>query len=162
MRLTRAPFLASVALLVVGALAVAGPVLAQSDPAIGTWKLNLEKSKYNPGPLPRTNVVTITSAPNGVKVTAKGMDAKGTPTSIEYTATTDGKDMPVKGAPAYDTTSMKRIDANTTEQTRKKEGKTIQTVTRKVSADGKTMTVTTRGKDESGRTLNNVAVYDKQ
>ena len=63
---------------------------------------------------------------------------------------------------AYDTTSVKRVDANTTEQVRKKEGKMVQTATRKISADGKTMTVTTRGKDEAGRTLNTVAVYDKQ
>jgi len=67
-----------------------------------------------------------------------------------------------EGRPAYDTTSLKRVDANTTEQIRQKEGKTVQTVTRKVSADGKTMTVTTRGKDEHGRSLNTVAVYDKQ
>jgi hypothetical protein len=25
------------------------PVLAQSNPVVGTWKLNLEKSKFNPG-----------------------------------------------------------------------------------------------------------------
>ena len=143
-------------------LAFAGVALAQSDPAVGTWKLNLTKSKYVPGPLPKSNTVTITAVPNGVHVVAKGEDAAGKPTGIDYTATADGKDMPVKGAPAYDTTAMKRVDANTTEQTRKKEGKVVQTVTRKVSADGKTMTVTTRGKDEAGRTINNVAVYDKQ
>ena len=137
-------------------------VSAQSDPAIGTWKLNTAKSKYNPGPMPKSNTITITAVASGLHVVAKGEDAAGKPTGIEYTATSDGKDSPVKGAPAYDTTSLKRVDANTTEQTRKKEGKTVQTVTRKVSADGKTMTVTTRGKDEKGRTLNTVAVYDKQ
>jgi hypothetical protein len=137
-------------------------VSAQSDPAIGTWKLNVAKSKYVPGPAPKSNVITITAAASGLHVVAKGEDATGNPTGIDYTATSDGKDSPVKGAPAYDTTSLKRIDANTTEQTRKKEGKMVQTATRKISADGKTMTVTTRGKDESGRTLNTVAVYDKQ
>jgi hypothetical protein len=135
---------------------------AQADPAVGTWKLNVAKSKYVPGPVPKSNVITITATGSGYHVVAKGEDAKGNPTSIDYTATFDGKDSPVKGAPAYDTTSLKRIDANTSRQTRKKEGKTVQTATRKVSADGKTMTVTTRGKDESGRTLNTVAVYDRQ
>jgi hypothetical protein len=137
-------------------------VSAQSDPAVGTWKLNVAKSKYVPGPVPKSNVITITAAGSGYHVVAKGEDAAGKPTSIDYTATGDGKDSPVKGAPAYDTTSLKRVDANTTEQIRKKEGKMVQTATRKVSADGKTMTVTTRGKDESGRTLNTVAVYDRQ
>lgn len=158
MRLKHCPIVASVVSLAVVSLFFAAPVLAQTDPAVGTWKLNVEKSKYNPGPLPKNNVITIVAVGNGVKVTAKGMDAKGAPTSIEYTATYDGKDVPVKSAPAYDTTSLKRINASTTEQTRKKEGKTVQTVKREISADGKTMTVTTRGKDENGRTINNVAV----
>jgi hypothetical protein len=143
-------------------IALAGIVLAQSDSAVGTWKLNTVKSKYDPGPVPKSNTITITAVPNGIRVVAKGENAAGQPTGIDYTATYDGKDAPVKGAPAYNTTSMKRVDANTTEQIRKKDGKTVQTVTRKISADGKTMTVTTRGKDESGRTLNSVAVYDKQ
>jgi len=160
MRLVQGRIVAAVVALAL--VAFAGVALAQSDPAVGTWKLNLTKSKYSPGPLPKSNTVTIAAVPNGQHVTAKGEDAAGKPTSIDYTATSDGKDMPVKGAPAYDTTAMKRVDANTTEQTRKKEGKTVQTVTRKISADGKTMTVTTRGKDENGRTINNVAVYDKQ
>jgi hypothetical protein len=62
----------------------------------------------------------------------------------------------------YDTVSHKRIDANTTEQIRKKEGKTVQTATRKISADGKTMTVTSVGKTTDGKDLHNVAVYEKQ
>ena len=148
---------------VVACLALVSVFLgAQADPAVGTWKLNTAKSTYMPGPMPKTNTVTIAAAGSGYHVTAKGEDAAGRPTGIDYTVTADGKDSVVKGAPAYDTTSLKRIDANTTEQIRKKEGKTVQTATRKISADGKTMTVTTRGKDEAGRTLNTVAVYDKQ
>jgi hypothetical protein len=159
MRQNQRPIVASV----VACLAVLSVFLgAQADPAIGTWKLNVAKSKYVPGPMPKSNVITIAAAGSGYHVTAKGEDAAGKPTSIDYTVTSDGKDSPVKGAPAYDTTSLKRIDANTTEQIRKKEGKSVQTATRKISADGKTMTVTTRGKDEAGRTLNTVAVYDRQ
>ena len=160
MRLPQGRIVAALAAVVI--LAFAGIASAQSDPAVGTWALNTAKSKYDPGPMPKSNTITITVAPNGIHVVAKGMDAAGKPTGIDYTATYDGKDAAVKGAPAYDTTSLKRVDASTTEQTRKKEGKTVQTVTRKISADGKTMTVTTRGKDENGRTLNTVAVYDKQ
>lgn len=159
MRLRKGRIVASMIALVIAAVGIA---IAQTDPAVGTWKLNLAKSNYNPGPLPKSNTVTISATTGGLHVVAKGEDANGRPTGIDYTATFDGKDSAVKGAPAYDSTSMKRVDANTTEQTRKKEGKTVQTVTRKISTDGKTMTVTTRGKDENGRTVNNVAVYDKQ
>jgi len=36
-------------------LVVAGVALAQSDPAVGSWKLNTAKSKYDPGPMPKSN-----------------------------------------------------------------------------------------------------------
>jgi hypothetical protein len=160
MRLTKGRIVGSVVVAFI--LGASWTVSAQSDPAIGTWKLNLAKSTYVPGPAPKSNMITITAAGNGLHVVAKGEDAKGNPTSIDYTATYDGKDSPVKGAPAYDTTALKRIDANTAGQTRKKEGKAVQTVVRKISDDGKTMTVTTRGRDEAGRMLNTVAVYDRQ
>jgi len=162
MKLIDRRVLASVAGLALGSALFVGPVFAQSDPAAGTWKLNAAKSRYSPGPAPKTNVITIAAVDNGLKVTGQGTDAEGKPTSINYTVTFDGKDKPVTGSPDYDATSGKRIDANTTELTRKKEGKTVQTATRKISADGKTMTVTSRGKTPSGKPLNNVAVFEKQ
>jgi hypothetical protein len=143
-------------------LALAGIAIAQSDPVVGTWKLNTAKSRYDPGPTPKSNMITITAIANGIHVVAKGENGAGQPTGVDYTTTYDGKDSPVKGAPAYDMVSTKKIDANTTETVRKKDGKQVQTVMRKISADGKMMTVTTQGKDEKGRTLNTVAVYDKQ
>jgi hypothetical protein len=154
--------LASVVCLALGSVLFGGSAFAQSDPAVGTWTLNAAKSRYSPGPAPKTNVITIVAVDNGLKITGQGTDAEGKPTSINYTVTYDGKDKPVTGSPDYDATSGKRIDANTTELTRKKEGKTVQTATRKISADGKTMTVTSRGKTASGKPLNNVAVYGKK
>jgi hypothetical protein len=135
---------------------------AQTDPAVGTWKLNAAKSKYDPGPVPKSNTIVIAAAGAGIKVSAKGTDAEGKPTSADYTVAFDGKDVPVTGQPAYDMTSAKRIDANTTELTRKKAGKVVQTARRAISSDGKTMTVTTTGTDEKGRKINNVGVFDKQ
>ena len=160
MRLPQHRVVASIVAVMV--LALVGVVIAQSDPAVGVWKLNTAKSHYDPGPTPKSNTITITAVSNGIHVMAKGENGAGQPTGVDYTTTYDGKDSPVKGAAAYDTVSTKKVDATTTETTRKKDGKQVQTATRKVSADGKTMTVTTRGKDEKGRTLNTVAVYDKQ
>jgi hypothetical protein len=162
MRLIDRRVLASVVCLALGSVLFAASAFAQSDPAVGTWKLNVAKSRYSPGPAPKSNLVTIVAAENGLKITGQGTDADGKPTSLSYTVTYDGKDKPVTGSPDYDSTSGKKIDANTTELTRKKEGKTVQTATRKISADGKTMTVTSRGKTPSGKTLNNVAVFEKQ
>jgi hypothetical protein len=37
------------------AAVLAGTMLAQpTDPQVGTWKLNLAKSKYSPGPAPKS------------------------------------------------------------------------------------------------------------
>jgi len=112
--------------------------------------------------MPKANQITIVAVENGLKVSGQGTDAAGNPTSINYTVTYDGKDKPVTGSPDYDSTAGKRINASTTEQTRKKEGRMVQTQTREVSADGKTMTITTKGKDVHGTTILNVAVFEKQ
>ena len=135
---------------------------AQTDPAVGTWKLNVAKSKYDPGPAPKSNTITITAAGKGLKVSAKGTDAEGKPTTTDYTVSDDGKDAPVTGQAAYDSVSVKRIDKNTTEMTRKKAGKVVQTARRAVSADGKTMTVTATGTNEKGQKINTVGVFDRQ
>jgi hypothetical protein len=135
---------------------------AQSDPAVGTWKLNAAKSKYDPGPLPKAQTIVIVTAGPGLKVTSTGTDAEGKSTNVSYTTNADGKEFPVTGSPAYDHSTFKRIDKNTTEQTRTKDGKVVQTAKRAISADGKTMTITTTGTDEKGRKINNVALFDKQ
>ena len=148
----------------IGVASMSGPVLAQTDSAAGTWKLNVAKSKYDPGPAPKSSTVTITAADQGVKVSTKGVGADGKPTGTQYTAKFDGKDYPVKltGPQDYDMVAFKRIDASTVEGTRKKAGKVVQTYTRVVSPDGKTMTITTAGTNAKGEKINNVAVYDKQ
>jgi hypothetical protein len=137
---------------------------AQADPSVGTWQLNVAKSKYDPGPAPKSNTVTIEAAGQGVKVSTKGVDAAGNPTGTQYTTALDGKDTPVTltGSQDYDSVSFKRIDERTVEGTRKKADKVVQTYSRVVSQDGKTMTITTKGTNAKGEKVNNVAVYEKK
>ena len=56
---------------VITLLAVAGSsaVRAQSNPLVGTWKLNLTKSKYDPGPMPKSLTRTVEADGDGVKYT---------------------------------------------------------------------------------------------
>ncbi len=133
-----------------------------ADPIVGTWKLNVSKSKYDPGPAPKSLTAKIEAAGEGEKVTADGVRGDDTPIQVVYTAQYDGKDYPITGSPIADTVSLKRLDANTTERTDKKGGKVTQTLTRKVSSDGKTMTVTYKGTDAKGQPFNNVGVLEKQ
>jgi len=160
MRLIARRVLASLAAL--GCLSIVAPLLAQNDLAVGVWKVNPAKSRYDPGPVPSTGTTTITAVGPAIKISGRGVDAAGQPTLTEYTGAFDGKDTVVVGSPAFDSQSMKRIDANTTEVTRKRAGKIVQTALRVISPDGKTMTMTTTGTDGQGRKINNVTVYEKQ
>jgi hypothetical protein len=133
-----------------------------SDPRIGTWKLNVEKSKFNPGPPPRSGTMKVEASGQGEKVTMEGVNAEGARTATHYTANYDGKDYPITGSPNNDAISLKRIDARTTERTNKKGGKVTTVITSVVSQDGKTMTNTSKGTNAQGQTVNSVGVWEKQ
>ena len=134
-----------------------------SDPRIGTWKLNVAKSKYNPGPAPQSQTLKVEASGKGEKVTSEVVGADGKRTTSTYTANFDGKDYPLSGSlVGADKVSLKRVDARTTERTDKKDGKAVMTLKRVVSPDGKTMTVTSKGTNAEGKPVNNVVVFDKQ
>lgn len=133
-----------------------------SDARIGTWRLNVAKSKYSPGPAPKSQTVKVEASGQGEKFTAEGVNADGTPTMTQYTANFDGKDYPLTGSQNADKVSLKRIDARTTERTDKKGDTVVATVTRIVSQDGKTMTTTVKGTNAQGQAVDNVLVLEKQ
>ena len=135
-----------------------------NDPWIGTWKVNLEKSTYSPGPPPTVAAtVKIEPSPGGIKTTIDATNAEGKPTHTETVARFDGKDYPVKGAQAPNTTNaLKRIDDRTFEVMGKIDGKPALTTRVVVAADGKTMTATQTGTNPQGQSVNNVIVLNKQ
>jgi hypothetical protein len=143
-------------------LAVAAVAAAQPDPLVGTWSLNLAKSKYSPGPPPKSATTTYEAAGKGYKVSVKMEPASGPAQQWSYTTQLDGKDSPITGNPNADTVAVKRIDANTLESVSKKDGKAVVTQKIVVAADGKTRTVTTTGTNAQGEKVHNVAVYEKQ
>ena len=158
MRMTRFAIFATT---LVTALALTVPATA-ADQLSGTWKMNPTKSKYSPGPAPKSVTLKVDSDENGIKIDSEGIGGDGNPTHIQYDAKFDGKDYPATGLPYGDTVSVKRIDTNTIQATIKKGDQVVMTVTSKVSTDGKTRTSTFKGKDAQGRDVNNVVVYDKQ
>ena len=119
-----------------GVLAVAALATAQAkDPFVGTWKLNLAKSKYSPGPAPKSATSTYEVAGKGYKVSVKTEPPTGPVQQWSYTSNLDGQDVPISG-------DNPQKNA--------------------VAADGKTRTVTTTGTDGQGQKVNNVGVYEKQ
>jgi hypothetical protein len=159
----RAVTLALVVLVVIVAANVAQLSAQDKDPRVGTWKLNVAKSKFDPGPAPQSQTLKIEPAGKGEKVTSESVTADGKKVTVTYTANFDGKDYPISGsALGADKVSLKRIDARTTERTDKKDGKVVVSIKRVVSADGKTMTATVKGTNAEGKPMNNVAVFEKQ
>src|SRR4051794_30061978 len=65
---------------------------AQVPAVLGTWKLNVEASKF-PGPPPRTHVRSYRLADNGFLIgVAVIVDAEGRPNFLQFAAKVDGKD----------------------------------------------------------------------
>jgi hypothetical protein len=152
--------------LLAAVLAIAAPAVAQAQDAwIGTWKLNLAKSKFDPANLaPKSQTIKQEAvAGGGMKATVDGVDAQGKATHAENTTMFDSKPSEIKGAPDANTTRVyKRIDARTYEYVQSVGGKLTTTARTVVAADGKTRTVTTTGKNAQGVTVHNVAVSDRQ
>jgi hypothetical protein len=159
MRMRRLTLLAIT--VVVSAL-VLGSIAHAADNQVGTWKLNVAKSKYSPGPAPKEGTLTIESQADGLKFTIHGTDAEGKTVHMEFSPKYDGKDVPTTGMPRADTISMKKIDDYTAETVSKKGGKPVMTVRSVVSKDGKTRTSTQKGTNAKGEKVNNTLVYDKQ
>jgi len=155
----RVTLVLAAAMLVMAVLATA----QSKDPFVGTWRLDTAKSKYSPGPAPKSQTAIYEAAASGYKVSVTAEPASGAAQKWSYTTALDGKDAPVTGNnPNADMIAVKRIDANTLETVGKKGGKVTTTQRNVVSADGKTRTVTTTGMDGQGQKVNNVAVFVKQ
>ena len=149
--------------LTAGALMLAVMAAAQTDPFVGTWTLNLAKSKYTPGPAPKNTTSIYEAAGKGYKITVKVEPASGATQEWSYTTNLDGKESTVTGNnPNADSVAAKRIDAHTLEAVARKGGKITTTQRNVVAHDGKTRTVTTSGTDAQGQKIHNVAVYDKK
>jgi hypothetical protein len=148
---------------VVLALAGSGLVLAQTDAHMGTWKLNVAKSKFAPGHTMKSETRTYEPTGNGYKFTGQRVDADGSTHPETFTVKYDGKDNPFAGDTyGADTLAVKLVDANHIDATEKKGGKMLYTSKVVVSNGGKVMTITNKGKNESGQPINTVLVYDKQ
>jgi hypothetical protein len=136
---------------------------AAPDNNIGTWKMNVAKSKFSPGPAPKSQTLKIEAwGEDGVNYTADGVDGDGKPTHWVLQAKYDGKFYAFKGNPDSDMLAYKRIDANTVEATTQRAGKETGKTVIVVSKDGKTRTLTQTGTSAKGEKISNTVVYDKQ
>ena len=138
--------------------------LAAADLYLGTWKLDTAKSKYDPGPGPKSGTVVYSADGDWIAIKTEGVaaDGKSTITSNRYKR--DGKDYPWNTATesGKSTISIKLIDDHHTVATLKRDGKVTSTSKSTISKDGKTRTMATTGNNADGKKFSNVAVYNRQ
>src|SRR6266700_1392254 len=86
-------------LVAVGLVVLLGgtPLAQSSNSEVGSWKLNVAKSKFSPGTEVKSGTIKVEAAGAGVKFTVDTTGADATARHYEYTANYDGKDVPVVG-----------------------------------------------------------------
>jgi len=135
-----------------------------ADVFTGTWKLNVAKSKYSPGPAPKAVTVVVAEKGADMAVSVSGTDAADKPIKSNYT-------FPMKGGPAAfaegappsgATVVIKRPNANTLSSTSTLNGKEVGTSNTVMGADGKSFARTVKETNAEGKPVNNTLVYEKQ
>src|SRR5450755_3047506 len=100
-------------LLMGAAVVIAAGTALAADSVVGTWKLNLAKSTFSPGPAPKSQTRTYVESAQGMTVTIKTTAADGKESTTTLVFKDDGKSYPVSGSPDFDAVSVKRVDALT-------------------------------------------------
>ena len=144
--------------LILGAATAAGA----PDPIIGTWKLNVAKSTFSPGPAVKSQTRHYVATPQGLLLTLTTTAADGKTNTSTMTFKYDGKPYPMIGNPDFDSVSVTRVDANVTASTQLKAGKNVGSGLRTLAKDGKTMTFAQKGTHVSGVKYDDMFSYDRQ
>lgn len=139
---------------------------SKDDPSIGTWKLNVAKSKFTPGPPIKGDTRSYEVNEEGwLIVTTDTIQPDGRRTGVRFAAKFDGRAYPQIGrfAPTVTLITYEPVDKLTLKYTqRDTSGQIVSTNTRTVSADGKTMTIEQKSTDEAGRPVVNVELFERQ
>ncbi|MBV8833715.1 MAG: hypothetical protein JO217_10695 [Acidobacteriaceae bacterium] len=127
----------------VGAFLATVFLAAQTEhitPFTGTWKLNVAKSSFDPGPPPESFTITFTR--DGTRhINLIGADGQTRQVSLPWS---DGKEVPVTGM--ENTTASSTILGTRFHDIWKQNGKMIEDVRGVLSPNGRTLTIAVQGK----------------
>ena len=128
------------------------------DPVIGSWQLDVSKSKYSPGPGPKSETRVYRWTGSGIMAVITRTHRDGRVEKIEYGADQDSVNH-VNGTPDYDAVTLKRVNAFTSEATLSHAGRLFGTARRVIAPDGMSMVITFR--QEGQPPITNVSTYTK-
>jgi hypothetical protein len=136
-------------------------LFAAGDPFVGTWKLNVDKSKFEPGLGMMFATTQIESSGKGLKTTTSNADGKGVASDLTFDSPLDGTASRVSGSPTIDTISLHRTDDHTITATATKLGKLVYTDRRAVSANGQTLTIIREGTTPDGKKYTSTMILER-
>jgi hypothetical protein len=132
----------------------------------GTWKLNLQKSKFPSGTPPQQSDTRVYEDRGGgvVMSTHTTINQQGQEALTIYAAKFDGKEYPVatRGSGALSTIAFHAIDAYSESFVLTRDGKVATRGTTTISKDGKTLTMILNTTDAKGQTSQGISTYEKQ
>jgi hypothetical protein len=125
---------------VLATLSLSIPLIA-ANPLVGTWKLNVAKSKLQCSDIASETMKITETGSNSFRNTYDVVSKSGADQHSESpNRIFDGKEYPVPGHAGFSET-VQRIDASTFTVTFKKDGKVAGNLTVVVASDGKVHTV---------------------
>jgi hypothetical protein len=174
----------SLVMLIAAALMASSSGLGQNPASsrmlIGTWKQNMEKSVYNPGPSPQkgsTSVRQYAAGEDGsIVAITMNVDPEGIPSLGAISAANyDGREYEQHtvatlatslsshvGPHITRTISYEPIDQYSVTIVQRQDGKVVARSVRTISRDGKTMTDRYDYMNDEGRRVTNVLIFEKQ
>ena len=138
----------------------------KGNPFLGTWKLNLGKSKFAGVPAPKSLTRTVVAdGASGARYSFEGIAADDSPIAFSFSTQYDGKDSPVtgKGMPGgADSISFKPITNNKVETTLKRGGKEIGSSIVGTAMNRRVTLVNSRGVLPDGKPFHTQTYFEKQ
>ena len=153
-------------MLITAMFALVGSLWA-ADPSVGTWKLNIAKSKLAPGTeaAVKEEMAIIREAGDEWEITFTGKRVDGSSISLQATRPRQGGAVKFltggsEGAneQSFDTV----VEPGDWYHTSLQNGKQVEVIHGIVSKDGKTMRQITRGIDAKGKPYEGIEVYERQ
>jgi len=137
--------------------------MSRKNPDVGTWKFNAAQSKISPDyPLQlKQGTLVVSEIGDEIELALSGTLVNGSPISLKYTHPQGGG--AIKPAPAgYDASILTIVTPHEFYGTSLKGGKQLALSHVVISADGKTKRQMMKGRGPDGKTIESLAVWQKQ
>jgi hypothetical protein len=143
-------------------LMMATAALTADHSAVGTWKLNLQKSSFGSQPAPKfEQLVVATDAPDALKWNMKGVTSDGKSYMMSFDGPVDGDAHHMMSSMGEDNVAYTRTPSGVNWVVKDKDGKIMERASSQLSADGNTLTIIGVSEDSTGKNKF-LAIYNRE